>query len=129
MKWCGVKDHFKRNYPSLLVDEWQMGDTIDQVDHTHDYILTDQHGRSQVLLDRKLAPEFENETILLLTPVGNSKDEFRRVGNAGHQHEVMKQFEGNRDELFVAMENKKAKVTLLRHFTLPCPAGAEQKNH
>jgi hypothetical protein len=127
MKWCGVKDHFKRNYPSLLVDEWQMGDTIDQVDHTHDYILTDQHGRSQVLLDQKLAPEvpiyklyitieseeFENETILPLTPVGNSKDEFHRVGNAGHQHEVMKLFKGNRDELFVAMENKKAKVTLL----------------
>lgn len=95
--------------------------------------LTDQHGFSEVHLDRELKPgtpiyglyisvnnrkpaDYELETMLLLTPVGNGANEYRRVGVAQHRHLVLKL----RSYII-------GKGEMDSHFALPCSAEAKEE--
>lgn len=140
-KVCGANEHFKHDGLSRLVSDWHLLDTVDQIDHAQACTLTDQQGHSQVRLDRKLAPEtpiyglymkidsekYVQEKILIITPVANTRNEYRRIGVADHEHEITRFFDGDREEMFKAMETKDAKVTLLAHFAMPCSDGAEER--
>jgi hypothetical protein len=71
--------------------------------------------------------KYVQEKILIITPVANTRNEYRRIGVADHEHGITRFFDGDREELFQAMEIKDAKVTLLAHFAMPCSDGAEER--
>ncbi len=138
---CGAKHHFKQDGLSSLVSDWHLLDTVDQIDHTQACTLKDQQGHSQVCLDRKLDPKTPiyglyikidpgkdvQEKIINITPVANTRNEYRRIGIADHEHEITRFFDGDREKLFEAMETKDSKVKLLVHFDMPCSDGAEER--
>lgn len=140
-KVCGAKHHFKQDGLSHLVSDWHLLDTVDQIDHAQACTLTDQQGYSQVCLDRKLDPKtpiyglymkidsgkYVQEKILIITPVANTRNEYRRIGIADHEHEITRFFDGDREKKFEAMETKDSKFTLLAHFAMPCSDGAEER--
>jgi hypothetical protein len=114
---------------------------VDEMDHAQACTLTDQHGHSQVYLDRKLDPKtpiyglymkidsgkYVQEKILIITPVANTRNEYRRIGVADHEHDITRFFDGDNDEVFKAIQTKGAKVNLLAHFAMPCSDGAEER--
>jgi hypothetical protein len=140
-KVCGVKHHFKQDGLSHIGSDWQSLDTVKEMDHAQACTLTDQQGHSQVRLDRKLDPKtpiyglymkidsgkYVQEKILIITPVANTRNEYRRIGVADHEHEITRFFDGDNDELYKALQTKDAKVNLLAHFAMPCSDGAEER--
>jgi hypothetical protein len=140
-KVCGAKHHFKQEGISHIGSDWQSLDTVDGMDHAQACTLTDQHGHSQVCLDRKLDPKTPiyglfmkidsgkhvQEKILIITPVANTRYEYRRIGVADHEHDITRFFDGDNDEVFKAIQTKGAKVNLLAHFAMPCSDGAEER--
>lgn len=146
---CGLKHHFTpyegSSACSCRTPALARLRSIHELHRRQKCSLTDRHGSSEVYLDRQLKPEtpiyglfisinqwnhaqYELETMLLLTPVGNSGNEYRRVGVAQHRHEVMKVTQRGKAELDAVVNHKSClHLNVSRHFALTCFTKAEKR--